>query len=131
MQIDSVYARAAGDRVGSALGVLGVSVPEAFRSFYEQHGGPFGSRNTGFILLDLYDGEPNIISQTLSCRELYGWPAKFIVLTDLLANAVLVLDAEEGHVLNVDFEGGDEELIAGALEPSWDSFLRFLEDYFR
>jgi hypothetical protein len=53
------------------------------------------------------------------------------VLTDLLANAVLVLDAEEGHVLNVDFEGGDEELIAGALEPSWDSFLRFLEDYFR
>jgi hypothetical protein len=59
----------------------------------------------------------------------FGWPNRFLVLSDFL-ESVLVLDASTGRVFNVDFEGGDQELLRGTLEPMYPSFSDFLAFYF-
>jgi hypothetical protein len=105
-------------------------VPETFRRFYEEFAGPFGSERTGFGLLDLCDQDPNIVSVTGICRKKYGWPAAFLVLTELLGNSVLVLEATEDRVFDVDFEGGDRLLLNRQLPPAWSSFSEFLGFYF-
>jgi hypothetical protein len=128
---DPVFRRTDGASVSAALASLGTPVPETFREFYETYEGPFGSRRTGFELADLCESPPTIVTLTKACRDTFGWPAHFLVLTDLLGNAVLVLDAERDLVFNVDFEGGEEELLAGTLAPRWPSFAAFLEEYFQ
>jgi len=124
------YARLDVESVNAALRRLETAVPDSFRDFYTKYAGPFGSKRIGFLLLDLCEDTPNVITQTQVCRKEHGWPKKLVVLTDLLGNAVLVLDAEIDRVFNVDFEGGDEELIRGQLEPSWSSFNDFLSFFF-
>jgi hypothetical protein len=127
---DPAYRRRDVAPVHEALAALGASVPETFRRFYEQFAGPFGSERTGFALLDLCDQDPNIVSVTGICRKKYGWPATFLVLTELLGNSVLVLEATEDRVFDVDFEGGDRLLLNRQLPPAWSSFNEFLGFYF-
>lgn len=127
---DPAYQRRDRARVEEAVGALGVVVPEAFRLFFERYEGPFSSERTGFGLLDLCEPEVNIVQATGTCREEFGWPDRFVVLTELLGNAVLALDTEQDRVFNVDFEGGDELLIAGELQSTWSSFADFLRFYF-
>jgi len=127
---DPAYRRGDVASVRKALAALRVEVPETFRRFYEQYAGPFGSENTGFGLLDLCEQVPNVLVLTETCRNKYGWPASFLVLTELLANAVIVLDVEEDRVFVVDFEGGDQLLLNRQLLPTWQSFSEFLRFYF-
>lgn len=54
-----------------------------------------------------------------------------LVLTDLSAgDTVHVLDAESDQVFVVDFEGGEELLLTGQLEPQWMTFTDFIQAYF-
>ncbi|HQQ76773.1 MAG TPA: SMI1/KNR4 family protein [Thermoanaerobaculia bacterium] len=110
---------------------LGVPLPEAFTEFFRSYVGPFGSKSSGFELLDICEGHPTIVSSTIECRGRFGWPERLVVLTDLLGNSVLVLDGATGAVYNVDFEGGERLIVEGRLPPSWNSFEAFLEDFFR
>lgn len=128
--LDPAYKRGSAARVAEAIESLGVPVPEAFRSFYERYQGPFSSEGTGFGLLDLCEHVPNVVQATETCRREHGWPAQLVVLTELLGNSVLVLDANRDRVFNVDFEGGDQLLLSRQLPPSWSSFREFLGYYF-
>lgn len=67
---------------------------------------------------------------TLACREQYGFENKFIVLTNMAANEVLILDTESDKVYRVDFEGGENKLKMNELKETWSSFLDFLKEYF-
>lgn len=113
-----------------SLRSLGIGVPETFRNFYERYEGPFSSERTAFVLLDLCEQVPNVIQASEMCRKEHDWPSKLFVLSELLGNAVLVLDAQQDRVFNVDFEGGDEQLLNGQLAPSWQSFADFIAFYF-
>jgi len=73
-----------------------------------------------------------VLHSTLTCRREYGWPEKFLVLTEVLDGTVLVLEAEAGRVFRVDFtEGDDLKLTEGTLAVAWASFEAFLEEFFR
>jgi cell wall assembly regulator SMI1 len=113
-----------------AFADLGTPLPADFREFYEAHEGGFGSRRTGFELYALCERSERIVNDTRIAREVHSWPARFLVLTQLLGNGVLVLDASTGRVYDVDFEGSDQELLRGTLEPRWGSFSEFLDFYF-
>ena len=126
----TVYHRANTAAVRDALESLRIPVPAAFRAFYERYQGPFSSRRTGFELLDLCEGTDSVIGLSRVCRQQHRFLERHLVLTSLLGNAVLVLDAQDDHVYNVDFEGGDEALLAGRLEWAWQSFEDFLLYYF-
>jgi hypothetical protein len=125
--------------VQAALAELGTPVPADFREFYETYEGDFGSTQTGYVLRELCepgtsDDPPwmreSIVSDTRVVRKRFDWPERFLVLSDMVAHAVLVLDASTGRVYDVDFEGGDQELLRGTLEPRWASFSEFLEFFF-
>jgi hypothetical protein len=116
--------------VARALKSLGCDPSPSFRSFYERHAGPFSSEHSGFSLLDVVDQDVNIATQTEECRTQFGFPKRYLVLSDLVGNAALVYDCVTDAVFNVDFEGADESLVAGTLEPRWDSFDKFLASYF-
>lgn len=53
-----------------------------------------------------------------------------LVLSEMSANAVLVLDTVTDKVYIVNFEGGDELLFKGELKETWSSFFDFLKAYF-
>ena len=128
--INPVYKRQEKGKVKEAIEKLGVNVSDVFKEFYETYQGPFGSSKTGFELVDIFDLSPNIISLTQVCREEYGFPKKFLVLTDLLGGGALVYDSEKDCVFNIDFEGADQDLIEGKLNPDWDTFYDFINYYF-
>lgn len=124
------YGRVDEQCVDEVIRDLGVTVRGVFEEFYRKYQGPFFSNVTGFELLDLCDQVPNIKSQTETCRSVYHFPAKFLVLTDLVGIAALVYDSQRDEVFNVDFEGGESELVDGTLKPEWISFALFLNEYF-
>ncbi|MBP8811994.1 MAG: hypothetical protein KBG48_34275 [Kofleriaceae bacterium] len=125
----SAFVRKNPRAVEVALAELGVQVSAAFFDFYSRYEGPFASDHSGFQLLDLCVGAPSIVSLTVACREQYAFLARYLVLTDLLGGGVLVYDAVSDAVYNVDFEGGERELVAGRLAPGWQSFREFLAYY--
>ncbi len=55
---------------------------------------------------------------------------KYLVLSEMSANAILVLDSVTDKVYSVNFEGGDELLLSGELEETWPTFYEFLKEYF-
>lgn len=71
------------------------------------------------------DEENNIEAYTLICREEHGFPKQYLVLSEMSANAVLVLDTVTDKVHIVNFEGGDELLLKGELEATWSTFYNF------
>jgi len=128
--LDPIYVCKEPRDIAPVLAVLGCRSSPAFRYFYEHYSGGFSSEVTSYELLDLVDDTTNIQTQTQAVREVHGWPSRYLVLSDYLANAVLVYDCETDAVFNVDFEGSDQELIKGKLQPDWKSFEDFLAYYF-
>nr|WP_240634812.1 hypothetical protein [Bacillus cereus] len=64
-------------------------------------------------------------------RKEHGFPNKYLVLTEMTANAALVLDSVTDKVYSVNFEGGDALLLNGELKESWPTFYMFLKEYFK
>lgn len=124
------YKRAVPEHAASACSKLGVEPGDLFWEFFERFEGPFGSEVTGFELLDVCEGEPSVVSATGVCRGEHAFPPRYLILTNLLGGGVLVYNVETRSVYNVGFEGGDELLREGNLEPEWNSFGEFLEEYF-
>ncbi len=125
------YRRESAERVEETLLRMGVPMQGDFAEFYRQYAGPFASRRTGFELLELCaDGENSIESMTRICRERFGLPSRYFVLTELLGGGVLMFDSSSGGVYSVDFEGGLERLVAGELPMQWEGFQQFLNFYF-
>jgi hypothetical protein len=122
--------------VAAQLKQLDVSPPASFVNFFAEHEGPFGSNRTSFELGSLCDDSGNdndphsIPALTRICRSVHGWPQHFLVLTNMVADSVMVYDTQRDLVFDVDFEGSDELLKAGTLEPTFDSFDAFLQWYF-
>lgn len=127
---DSVFHRQDVTGVEAALLALGSGNVAAFHEFYLRYEGPFGSKSSGFELLDLCVGNPCVVSMTKECRVQFGFPNSSLVLSELLGGAILVFDSVLDKVYNVDFEGSERELVSGTLEPRWHSFYEFLESYF-
>lgn len=106
---------------------LGVSPTDSFVEFYRKYEGTFVSASTGFELADLVG---HVEELTLACREAHGFGRHLLVLSEECGDAVLVYDSEKDAVFAVDFEGTDELLREGSLEPRWSSFAEFLDWYF-
>lgn len=111
---------------------LGIKAGSPASSFFAQFDGPFCSQNTGFTLLALGDKNSRecIEFATAIAREKFGWPERYLVISDLLGNAVLVYDTVSEGVFNVDFEGGESLLFAGKLPAEFVSFQAFIEWFF-
>ena len=58
------------------------------------------------------------------------FPKQYLVLTEMAANEVIVLDTINDKVYRFDFEGGDEALRNEQLEETWENFEDFLTTYF-
>ncbi|MFI8618504.1 hypothetical protein ACIGHN_23670 [Acidovorax sp. NPDC077693] len=127
--IDARYVRNYSNLVGNQLRMLGVT-HELLQSFYEKYVGPFWSERIGCELLDIVEGADNISAMTLVCRDEFNFFSKYLVISQLAAGQVVVLDTHTDEVYEVDFEGGERMLMAGTLKPRWNSFEKFLMDYF-
>lgn len=101
-----------------------------FQEFYTQYAGSFWEEHVPFELLDIADEENNIESYTLISKKEHGFQKQYLVLSEMSANAVLVLDTVTDKVYIVNFEGGDELLLKGELKETWSSFFDFLKAYF-
>lgn len=128
---EDIYKRADKDQVNEVINRLGVEVSNTFREFYYRFAGPFWDEHVPYELLDIIDEENNIEYYTIIARKEHGFPNKYLVLTEMTANAVLVLDSVTDKVYSVNFEGGDELLLNGELKESWPTFYMFLKEYFK
>jgi len=127
---EEIYKREDCNSVQDALIRLDVNVSNTFQEFYIQYAGPFWEEHVPFELLDIVDEENNIESYTLISRKEYRFPKQYLVLSEMSANAILVLDTVTDKVYVVNFEGGDELLLNGELKETWLSFFDFLKVYF-
>lgn len=127
---EDIYKREDKSKVNEALNSLEVDVSVTFREFYYYYAGPFWEEFVPFELLDIVDEENNIESYTFISREEHGFPKKYLILSEMSANAVLVLDTVTDKVFTVNFEGGDELLLKGELKETWPTFYEFLKAYF-
>lgn len=125
-----IYKREDRKLVKSALIRLGVDASDTFQEFYYQYAGSFWEEHVPFELLDIVDDENNIESYTFISRKEYGFPKQYLVLSEMSANAILVLDTITDKVYTVNFEGEDELLLKGELKETWASFFEFLRAYF-
>ena len=130
-QMDACYGRAKPLPPGY-LDTLGIPSGSSAAQFYSEYSGPFCSRNTAFMLLDVGDPalDESVERATLSIRAMFGWPARYLVISDVLAHSVLVYDTTSDSVFDVDFEGGDLLLVSGNLPASFATFNDFLAWYF-
>jgi hypothetical protein len=128
---DTRYRREDPKIVEEAAASLGASLPKPLLDFYKRFRGPLGSNLIGYQLLDLVEENPSVLSLTNECRTQFSFPAEWIVISDLNAGALLVLDCRSNRVYDVDFEGGIELLKEGALEPRWTSIEGFLIEFFQ
>nr|WP_231503976.1 SMI1/KNR4 family protein [Bacillus sp. UNC437CL72CviS29] len=127
---EDIYKRKDKKKVKEALISLGVEVSDVFSGFYDRYAGPFWEEHVPYELLDIVDEENNIQSNTMIARNEHGFPKKYLVLSEMSANAVLILDSVTDRVYSVHFEGGDELLLSGELKETWSTFYVFLKEYF-
>lgn len=127
---DTIYLRSNKDDVIKAIKQLDISPSEEFVQFYETYAGPFWEETLGIELMDIIEDNNTILKLTNICREKHGFNKKYLVLTDMSANEVIVLNSETDKVYRVNFEGGDELLKKGELQEEWGSFNDFLKEYF-
>jgi hypothetical protein len=113
--------------VDQALERMGASPPSFFVDFYKTYEGGFCSKFTAFELSDVVG---HMEEMTSTCRTVHSFPEQCLVIADEVADAVLVYDWVKDAVYCVDFEGSDELLKKGELEPDWNSFEEFLAAYF-
>ena len=126
----NTYARENPDDVVQAFLRLNVNVSKSVKDFFMNFAGPFWEETIGMVFLDIVDDEINIENMTYECRRKHLFPDNYLVITEMVANEVIVLNTLDDKVYRVDFEGGDEKLIKGVLPAEWDSFEKFLVDYF-
>ena len=80
--------------------------------------------------MDIIEDNNNIVKSTNICRDEHEFNKKYLVLTEMSSNEVIVLDSETDKVYRVNFEGGDELLKNRKLPEEWNSFNDFLKEYF-
>ena len=124
------YARENPDEVIQTFQRLGVKVSKDVEDFFVNFAGPFWEETLGMEFLDIVEDEVNIESVTMKCRKEHSFPEHYLVLTEMVANEVIVLNTIDDKVYRVDFEGGDEKLLKGVLQAEWYSFEEFLIAYF-
>lgn len=127
---DKIYIRTNKEEVSSVLSKLNVKPSKDFIEFYSKYEGPFWEETLGLELMDIIEDNNNIFKATNICREEYGFENKYLVLTEMSVNEVVVLDTETNKVYRVNFEGGDELLRRGELNETWKDFNSFLKEYF-
>ena len=138
MQIDvpsligPAFRRSAVHETAAGLDRLGVSKDSQLGSFFLRYAGPLASPNTGFELLDLVGekGRHSVESSTSLVRSRFGWPDRYLVLTNFVAGGVMVYDISTEQVYDLDFEGGDALLKDGLLAARYHSFVEFLRFFF-
>jgi hypothetical protein len=125
------YIRSDPNGVDEAFRGLAVRPSPDVSEFYSRFEGPFTSPHSGFVLLDPCGAgvDDSLCVATHVCRDTFSLPRHFIVISAYVGNGALMLDTLTDKVFNVDFEGGIEELLQGAL-PSEGNFLEFLAGYF-
>ena len=126
----STYARADKNEVIQTFKRLDVKAPKLVEEFFLEFVGPFWEETLGMELLDIVDDEVNIESITNECRKVHLFPKQYLVLTEMVANEVIVLNTLNDKIYRVDFEGGDEALLNERLEAEWENFEQFLIAYF-
>lgn len=124
------YVRKDKKTVMQAFQRLNVNVPELVAEFFNNFAGPFWEETLGMELLDIVDDDVNIEYMTNECRRVHFFPDQFLVLTEMCAEEILVLDTVNDKVYRVDFEGGHEDLLNDKLNAEWSSFEAFLIEYF-
>lgn len=127
---EETYKRQNKGEVQDVIKRLGVSVSGTFFEFYSNYIGPFWEETIPFELLDIVEDTNTIESYTMISRTEHGFPKQYLVLSEMSANAVLVLDTNTDRVYKVNFEGGDELLKKGELKETWSTFYDFLVEYF-
>jgi len=125
-----IYKREDKNEITVFLEKLEVKVSDTFKEFYELYEGPFWEEHVHFELLDIVEDLNNIESSTLISRNEHGFPDKYLVLSSMSANSVLILDSKTDKVYTVNFEGAEELLIKEELEETWPTFFDFLKEYF-
>ncbi|MGJ7575733.1 hypothetical protein ACSFBX_34830 [Variovorax sp. RB2P76] len=130
--ISQTFRRSAVHEAVAALDRLGVSKDSQLGSFYLRYAGPLASPNTGFELLDLVGekGQHSVESWTSLVRDRFGWPDRYLVLTNYVAGGVIAYDIATEQIYDVDFEGGDALLKDGQLDARYPSFVEFLRFFF-
>mgnify|MGYP002511415736 CR=1 FL=1 len=126
----STYARTDKNEVIHTLKRLDVKVPKLFEDFFLEFAGPFWEEKIGMEFLDIVDDKVNIESVTNECRRVHLFPKQYLVLTEMVASEVIVLNTLNNKIYRVDFEGGDEALLSEQLEAEWENFEQFLIEYF-
>jgi hypothetical protein len=127
---DSNLRRANVAAVKSVLASLPVPPGPDFAEFFENFVGPIGSERVGYQIIDLAEDEPSVLTATEQVQEQFDLPKRYLVISDLLADGVLIYDCTTDAVYDVDFEGTIDRLMQGALQPRWNSFSDFLSDFF-
>ena len=125
-----IYARENPEEVIQTFQRLGVKVSKDVEDFFVNFAGPFWEETLGMEFLDIVEDEVNIESITMKCRVEHSFPEHYLVLTEMVANEVIVLNTIDDKVYRGDFEGGDEKLLNGVLQAEWHSFEEFLTAYF-
>ena len=127
---DTVYLRNNKNDVVKAIKELDINPSEEFIQFYTTYAGPFWEEALGIELMDIIEDNNNIVKSTYICRDEHEFNKKYLVLTEMSSNEVIVLDSETDKVYRVNFEGGDELLKNRKLPEEWNSFNDFLKEYF-
>src|SRR5262249_31051029 len=124
---DPRYRRQQPELVDPAFDRLTNERCQLLREFFRRFEGPFSSEVTGCLLLDIVrGGKQSIVAITESVRSQFGLGCEWIVISDYLANSVIIYNTGSQHVFDLDFEGGLNLLERGELKSEWGS----LEDYF-
>jgi hypothetical protein len=123
---DDLYKRTDKNQMQDSLVRLESNPSNTFKWFYNRYEGPFWEESVAFELLDITEIE----SHTSIARIEHNFTKQYLVLSEMAANSVLVLDTLTDHVFIVNFEGGDEKLLRGELDPTWLTFYEFLKEYF-
>ena len=127
---DAIYSRNSKEAVIKAINDLDINPSEEFIQFYTTYVGPFWEETLGIELMDIIEDNSNILKLTNICRIEHGFDKKYLVLTDMSANEIIVLDSQTDKVYRVNFEGRDELLKKEELEEEWSSFTDFINEYF-
>lgn len=126
----SIYTRENPDEVIQTFLRLSVKVSKDVEEFFVNFAGPFWEETLGMQFLDIVEDKRNIENITMECRREHSFPMHYLVLTEMVANEVIVLNTLDDKVYRVDFEGGEEKLLSGVLQAEWQSFEDFLAAYF-
>jgi hypothetical protein len=127
---DELWKRKNDAGLDDAFAELGIESESEFAEFYRRYWGPFHSATLGYELLDVVEQDESVRSSTQAVREEFGFEDRFVVVSTLTGMSVLVYDVKTGSIYDVDFEGGDELLRTGELEPRWNSWNEFISIYF-